>query len=129
MNPKRSAPGIRGVRGGITSIGQLAQLLKPAFAPASLVQPPLASGATNKSTVPAGQQTTVTLIGGLATWTFPYPFNAAPVITITPVGAPVAGTSQVYIVAGFPTAKQVQIKSTSNTDARVIHLTASGNPN
>jgi hypothetical protein len=126
--PGGQRSGIAGALGGITSLGQLVQLLKPHFLPSSYAQPPLASTNTgHRAVVNPVQQTVVTMVAGTYTWIFPNPWNTPPVVTITPVGAPPAAGTTVNLGAA-PTVTSVSIVSTSNLDVRAVHIIAQGNP-
>jgi hypothetical protein len=126
---RKPTPGVGGVSGGITSIGQMGNLLRARFAPTSSVQVPLSNTGKpgNRNIAGIVVSTNLPLVTGGVVWTFPTPFLVMPSISITAFGAPpVAGTT-LYILALSLTA--VSVASTSNVDARQIHIIASGNPN
>ena len=117
-------------------LSQLSRQLQPYFLSSSYGQPPGASltqtggrtiALTNRQGSSRPQDaTTLTLVAGVLTWDFTTKFISPPSVTPTPVGAPPSGAI-LYISALSNTS--VTITSTVNTDTRVVHLLAIGNPN
>lgn len=132
--PLAQAPGSKtfDLEGSITPgfIARIAQHLtdRRVFLPASLSQPPgaLPSQTGNRSLLVQANNAPTAVLGlvaGTLTWTFTPPLPVAPVVTYSPVGAPPSSGTTLYL-DGPPTRYQVVISSTSNIDARMVHLTA-----
>lgn len=127
---------MQGVLGDYRSIAHLSQALAPRFLPSSYALAPLASidntgnrtvAITNTGNVPQSQQAILQLSAGTVTWSFdpPFPVGSNPVVSITPVGNPPSSGTTVNITA--VAYNEVVVTSTSNTDTRVVHLTATVN--
>lgn len=128
--------GIKGVVGGVKSLGQIINLARPYFAPASTQTAPLSTTATGNRQITRPQQTQVVkLTSGKAIWRFNTPYAAKPSVQLTAEGAP-SGVSELYFtfitVAGLTGTLAyvgVSLASTTGSDARYVHVTATGNPN
>lgn len=138
---ERQQKGITGVHGGIRSIAQLLRIAQPSVSPASVSTPPAAvsnSSARGNRTVAVPttvykpqDATQVQFVDGVAHWSFSTMFKNPPIITAIVVGGASSGAptgTYVFIQPGYPTATTVIINSTWTGDGRLVHITATGNP-
>ena len=126
----------KGILGRVPAPGDAVSVLRAFFAPVNVVTPPFSRGTGNR--IAQGKQAnpnapqafdsaTLKMAAGQIQWTFTTAFATAPSVTVTPVGSPPSSGTSVY-VADQTTTVGALIKSTDNTDARVVFVQAFGSP-
>lgn len=114
---------------------QLANMLRPHFAPWSLFQPPSTNvNATGNRAValtanaPVVDTIDIPMTAGVAKWTFARQFSSPPIVHAIALKAYPGGAPQEIFIKVAPTTQGVVFQSSANDDVRVLHMTATLTP-